>query len=282
MTLKKLSQRSILLFFLGGVYSWAADQEFQTLRERVALNYFSIVSGPELCCDWRMTPGQDGNPSDEGDNLFNIVSARYRISRQTSLDLQTRFTWVVTNSPKLRWESMRPVLGTQLYNNGQLTATALVNSDLPGPVATQTMRDRAFILNPGAFINTNYAFNGTPWSIFASVGPRFFIYEDLTVFEKGSQRGRKTQAALIISPMVNYAINPKLTATLGVYNENRKSVANRWGDWNRTFFQVYGGVSYMMSSYLTVFPYLQVHPIDGLGITTRNSFVGMWLNGTLF
>ncbi|MBU6153408.1 MAG: hypothetical protein KGP28_03810 [Bdellovibrionales bacterium] len=286
---------------------------------RFGMTYFSFFDGPGLDPDLRaFPPNQFGRPSDDGLNFFNIISVRYRLTKDLAIDLQTRSVVILNNGVDsktfvpFRWESPRLGISGKLASGKDWSLSGAVNTDLPyilpSPLTGYTSRERQILFNPGMFANFSYTPSGSRWSLFAVIAPRYFFYADDEALEPQSRRanfsGRnKPELALAFTPTVNYQLTSRTTLTSGIVLDYRKQVGSSWnpfqasmvnnGDstaWRLQPIAVQLGVTHEASSAFRIYPFIQGVPIAAQRISASTgqqaSFgetlrFGMWISGTI-
>ena len=99
---------------------------------------------------------------------------------------------------------------------------------------------------------------------------------------EGLRAGQKPEAVLSLTPTVNYSLSSAVGLRSGLTLDFRKFVESTWLQWTRWRTPVTTGVTYKFGSALETYFFVNTFPFDGLGLSTKNSSLGMWLTGSLF
>ena len=268
------------------------------IGDYIGLNYFTFFDGPGLGTGLSQTPNSLGRPADNGWSLWTNLSVRGKVSSNMGIDVQLRLQQIVTNGFEFRYQGAR--LGTsgtllRIERPGyKFTWSGALNSDIPG--VGQVTTERKLILNPGLFSNMSFRRTGSRFSMFALVSPRVWFYSDRDAMDGQSLRGgavpgQKPEAAIALSPSINYDLSEKTTVRTGVGVDIRKN-ANA-DSFRRWFMPVDMGISHTISPRLSIYPHVRVSgPWDNglrqdltkkgaVADWTDTASVGVWLNGTI-
>jgi hypothetical protein len=267
------------------------EKATETISKYVGLTYFTFFDGPGVGEPLGNPPGVLGRPSDSGLNFWTNLSLRGKISDRFAVDYQFRLQQVVTNELEFRDQGGRLGISGTLLKGADWSLTGALNSDIPG--VGQIPSQRTLIVNPGLFASFNYRPQGSRWSVFSLVAPRFFFYRDADAMAQqdtaqGLLPGMKPQVALQFQPSINYAFNERHGARLGVMLDVRKQVA--WDSFRRWFWPVDVGYTYSFSKRFNLYPHFRFSgPWDNslrssLGVNvpwTHTASVGLWINGVI-
>lgn len=293
---------------------------YSKIKETLGVTYFSYFYGPGFHPDNRaISPNQLGLPDNDGIYLQNQVSMRYKFSKNLAFDFQSRFKVILNNAigndqyTVFRWETPRIGISGKLFSRSEWTLIGAVNTDpphfTPSPFTGYQAQQRKVVFTPGMFASLRYEPKNSRWSFFSVVAPRYFIYEDRNAAESqlghgGFSPANKPEFIIAFQPTLNYQVSSNAKLTLGTSVDYRKYVCSDWnilnaslitnGDdpaWRLTAVPIYIGVTYTISSYLTIFPYFGTYPIAAQRVDARTgaqatflqaTSMGMWISGTLF
>lgn len=229
----------------------------KSIKDYLGISYFLFVSGPGLA-DGKQdaTPNQFGNADDNGLSTFNVISFKYKMSKDLAIDFQTRSevffnsrqAWndgekkmftngKLNNHQVFRWESPRIGISGKLASGKDWNLSGAVNTDFPyifpEPLTGYTAKLRTVLLSPGMFANLSYTPAGSRFSLFSVLSPRFFVYGDNEAVTPEEQRGgfswrNKPHLAINLSPTVNYQMSDKWAATIGTTFDFRKQLGSSW------------------------------------------------------
>ena len=328
-TLKDLIPVLIFALFLGvrvhastpELGSIAEEQStFDTIKKHFGLTYFSTFNGPGLHPDTAyFSPNQLGKASNNGINIQNQFSIRWKISKQWAIDFQNRFYMIFNNGTgksdftHLRWETPRVGVSGVLFSGEEWSLIGAVNTDFPyffpAPLSGYQAQQRKVFFNPGMFANLKYEPRNSRWSLFTVLSPRVFFYADrsaaeVELMDGGFIPGNKPELILSFMPTLNYRVKDSFRLTVGTNLDYRKCVVSNWnifhaslinnGDdpaWRLMALPITFGITYDINPYITIFPYLTAYPIpeqrQDASTGTQASFwetasLGMWIRGTLF
>ena len=293
---------------------------YKNLKDVLGVTYFSIFNGPGVQID-RMdySPNHLGKASNDGLNFLNQFSLRFKFSKSYALDIQNRFYWILNNQTQnqnykaIRWEAPRIGISGNLLTGEDWTLNGAINTDfpyfLPSPLSGYQTKQRTVIFDPGMFAKFHYKPKQSRWSVYSIVNPRVFFYKERQAAESqfaqsGFSAGNKPEVILSFQPNLNYDINSTLSLSLGTTFDYRKYISSDWnplnsslltnGDssaWRLSAVPILLGLTYIVSSDFTFFPYLTVYPIakqrmdadSGLQTSFLDSTsIGFWISGTFF
>lgn len=326
--LKQLTFKLALLLLCPVLFARAALGDPQIsrlpslprLQDNFAISYFSFFNGPGLDSDQLdMSPNHLGKPNQDGLNLLNQISIRYKVSPTLGIDFQNRLHWIVNNSSNnpqyqsLRWEAPRVGISGRLLSGNDWNVTGAFNTDfpyfLPSPLSGYQAKQRTILFNPGLFAGFQYQPKESRWSVYTVLQPRFFIYQDRNkaesqYFISGYQGSNKPELILAVQPTLNYQLTRPLQATFGAAVDYRKNVGSDWnplqaslstnGDskaWRFAPLQMMLGVTYSPFPNMSFFPYIMTHPIAFQRVDVKtgkqatlldSTSLGFWLRGTFF
>lgn len=267
------------------------------ISKNFGVNYNSFFAGPGLGLPLSVPPGMTGEASDTGLNFFNLISVKWKFSERFALDVQFRNQLVVTNQWEFRHQGQRLGISGTLLKGEDWALSGAVNSDVPiASIAGQIPSQRTLLLNPGLFGTFSYNPKGSRWSLFALLAPRVWFYSDRNAIaiQDAANGGtsNKPEYAIFVNPSVNYALTEKVGLRAGTTLELRKNIG--WDSPRRNFMPMEIGVTYDISSKLSVYTYLlastplddslrrQQLKTDNPPDWTRTASINVWLSGTLF
>jgi hypothetical protein len=269
------------------------------IAKYLGVTYFTFFDGPGLGTEFSKTPNNLGKPADKGWSFWTNLSARVKFSQRLAFDAQFRLQQIVTNKFEFRYQGVRFGLSGTLLKietpTYKLTWTGAVNSDVPF-TGGQVLTERTLIANPGMFSSMTLRPNGSKLSMYALIGPRFFIYSDPNAMDQqslagGAVPGQKPQIAFSVNPSLNYDLAENTAVRAGVTVDVRKNMND--AALRRWFWPVDMGISHSFNQYLSIYPHVRFSgPWDDklraeLKAPTGTEWydtasVGLWLNGTLF
>ncbi len=296
-----------------------AEVKAPSLLDKIGMNYFLFFSGPGFAPGMgSINPNQLGRPTDDGLNLFHIVSLRGKFWDNLALDVQIRGTVLFNNATKnpkftpWRRESPRVGVSGKLLSGKTWALTGAINTDLPyfmpAPLSGYTTVQRKVLANPGLFGNLSWKPEGSRWSLFSVLAPRYILYADRDAAEfqfiKGGFVARnKPELSLAVLPTLSYQVYSKLSASLGTAIDYRKQVLSSWNPfrislvnngtnpaWRLQAIPIMAGMTYELNSAFRIFPYVQTFPISAQRVDSRTgktaslldaSSFGMWISGTI-
>lgn len=309
------SSANVLSTDIGGGSWWKRH------TERLGMTYMSFFDGPGILTDDQsITPNAIGAPAEDGLNLINNLSFKYKLKSDLAIDFQARFYYVLNNGTDnpdyeaFRWQSPRLGISTTFWKTENSKFSGAFNTDLPysfpEPIGGGYFaRKRTTLLTPGFFAKYVYAPTTSRWSLFSLVQPRYYLYENRDAAESQLSRAGysprlKNELTLSFSPSVNYAFNDKFGSRLGTELSYRKLVASSWNPFNSSSksadptnkaWRFYPtplqlGFTYAFSKMFELSTYIQGYPIASQRVNklgNRASFedtvsVGAWISGVLF
>ncbi len=309
------STANVLSADIGGGSWWKRHSE------NLGMTYMSFFDGPGILTDDQsVTPNAIGAPAEDGLNLINNISFKYKLRGDLAFDLQTRFYYVLNNGTDnpdykpFRWQSPRFGISTTFWKTDSAKFSGAFNTDLPYSLPEPIgggyfARKRTTLLTPGFFAKYVYAPVTSRWSLFSLVQPRYYLYENRNAAESQLERAGysprlKNELTLSFSPSVNYAFNDKFGSRLGTELSYRKLVVSSWNPFNSTsrsadptskawrFYPtpLQWGFTYAFSKAFELSTYIQGYPIASQRVNKkgeRASFedtvsVGAWINGVVF
>ncbi|MBY0370220.1 hypothetical protein K2X33_06000 [bacterium] len=267
------------------------------IKRNFGMNYNSFFAGPGLFTPLSETPGYTGAPSDTGLNFFNLISVKWKFSERFAFDVQFRNQLVVTNNWEFRHQGQRFGISGKLLKGEDWSLTGAINSDIPiRAIAGQIPSERTLIMNPGMFAVFEYAPEGSRWSAFALVQPRWWLYanNNAVAVQDVANGGtnNKPEFTINLNPSINYAATDKIGIRFGTTLELAKNIG--WASARRGYMPFELGVTYDISPAFSIYTYvLTSTPIDDdlrrqqLGVAnppdwTKTASINVWLSGTIF
>ncbi len=298
----------------------AAETLSESIKKNLGVTYFFYFYGPGFHPDNRdINPNQLGLPENDGIFFQNQISFRYKFSNNLALDFQSRFKLILNNRIEnpdyrvLRWETPRIGISGKLISGTEWTLIGAINTDFPyffpAPFTGVQAQQRTILFAPGMFASLRYEPRESRWSFFSVLAPRFLLYENRAALDSQSKNsgysaGNKPEFIIAFQPTLNYKLDTNTKLTIGTNIDYRKVVCSDWNifraslisngedpAWRFSAVPIYIGVTYAISSYLSIFPYISTFPIAAQRVDGRTgsqasileaTSIGMWMNGTLF
>lgn len=239
---------------------------FKSLKERFALSYYGVYSGPSLGTQTDFTPTYDGVDGDV-QNLDGVITAGYRLNKKWMVGVGVPLVY----TPYLEDKGMTlnnlflRVSDSELIKAGNFKMSLGSRFYLP---TNEDSRKNGFVTGVRIEQNSMYDFSGAP----ITVG--LFTYERQNFFNSLAESG--TVLTLYAAPYLNYQFAKKVAGTLWVdLIQLKQKKGTSLSDMDNDPVAVQPGVNWDVNDNVSLNPYINVYPGN---LTADSSSLGLILS----
>jgi hypothetical protein len=300
----------------------------EAFLENFGANYFTFFNGPGFSDRFaRVTPSAIGTNQNDGLQAFTNLSLYYMFSKDLGIDFQFRLPLVFNDErptqalrpeqkefQHFRWETPRIGISGTLLRGDYWSLKGAFNTNFPyfvpppigGGYSAEQLK---LVATPGLFAGFSYRRPTSPWSLYAILSPRLFIYSDREAIDIESQNrgldgGHKREFLFDVTPTVNYDINSSYAIRTGARLQFQKAIMSRWlpskftmvvnedsDAWRFLPLEIPFGIYAAINERIQVYPHVLVYPLASQRVNAKTgeqagfietASLQMWLSGTIF
>lgn len=240
----------------------SSTSEFKSLKERLALSYYGVYSGPSLGRQNDFTPNVDGTDGDL-QNVDGAISAGYRITKKVQAGVALPIYYVPNrdNDATLNNIYLR-LSNSEMLKSGQFKMGLSSRFYLP---TNPESRETGFVTGVRVEQNMTYDLKKTPLTF------GLYTYERMNFFNSIAKSG--SILSLYAAPYLNYQFSQKVAATLWIDLIQLKQVQGRSiSQWENPSVGVQPGINWDVNDSVSLNPYVNVYPGN---LTADSSSLGL-------
>lgn len=240
----------------------SSTSTFKSLKERIALSYYGVYSGPSLGYQNDFNPTYDGT---EGDvqNLDGAISAGYRITKkiQAGVALPIFYVPYRDNDATLNNIYLR-LSNSEMLKSGQFKMGLSSRFYLP---TNRESRETGFVTGLRVEQNMTYDLKKSPLTL------GLYTYERMDFYNSIAKSGSIFR--IYAAPYLNYQFAEKIAATLWVdLIQLKQAQGKSISAWENPPVAVQPGINWDVNDNVSLNPYINVYPGN---LTADSSSLGL-------